>query len=83
MDGGWSFHIILEEEVVGAVEGVEVGLEVLIWSATNVVSQVILLVSAERVEVREREDVEVGALLDTAGAQVTVVGKKLKGMYHD
>lgn len=36
------------------------------------VSLVILLVSAERVEVQE--DVEVGALLDTAGAQVMVVG---------
>lgn len=30
MDGGWNFHIILEEEVVGAVEGVEVDLEALI-----------------------------------------------------
>ena len=38
------------------------------------VNQVILLVSAERVGVQELEDVEVGALLDTAGAQVMVVG---------
>lgn len=74
MDGEWSFHIILEVEVVGPVEGVEVDLEALIWSATNVVNQVILLVSAERVGVQEQEDVEVGALLDTAGAQVMVVG---------
>lgn len=30
MDGEWSFHIILEVEVVGPVEGVEVDLEALI-----------------------------------------------------
>lgn len=82
MDGEWSFHITLEEEVGGAGEGVEVGLEALIWSAMNVVRLVILLESAERVEVQEQEDVEAEVLLDTAGAQVMVVGKKLKDQYH-
>lgn len=40
----------------------------------NVVRLVILLESAERVEVQEQEDVEAEVLLDTAGAQVMVVG---------
>lgn len=74
MDGEWSSHIILEEKGVGAVEGVVVVLEVLIWSAMSVVSLVILLVNAECEEVQVLVNVEVVAPLDIGGVQVMVTG---------
>lgn len=78
MAGEWSFHTTLEVEVevagvaVVTVEVVVVVLEVLIWSASSVVSLVILHVNAVCVAVQE--DVEAVVLEDIAGAQVMVEG---------
>lgn len=65
MAGELSFLTI--HEVVVAVEGVEAALVVLIWSATSVVSLVILPVNVDCVVVQEDD---VAAVLDIVGAQV-------------
>lgn len=72
MAGELSYRTTLGVEVEGAAEGA-VGVLDLIWNAMNVVSLVILLVSAGCVEVLG--GVEVAAPPDIAGAQVMVVGK--------
>lgn len=71
MAGELSFLTTLEVVVV-AVEEVEDVLVVLIWSATSVVSQVILLVNAVCAVVQE--DVVAAAPLDIAEVPVTVAG---------
>lgn len=62
--------------VVAGVEGAVVALVVLTWSATSVVSRVILHVNAACVAVLV--DVVAAVRLDTAGVQVMVGGEAIK-----